>query len=107
MQSNPVLNEGKKRLIGFTFPLHLSRRYKRWKILQDFFETNDHGSSLGKQLPDFKSKIVIYCSKGSEFIGKRSFPLSPDQPRPGYFLKQCLDLPGGAEGVLHQSLIRN
>jgi hypothetical protein len=62
MQSNQVLNEGKKRLLGLTFPLHSSRRNKRWKILQDFFETNDHGSSLGKELKDLKNNFTIYIS---------------------------------------------
>ena len=40
--------------IGLTFlKLDEKRRSKRWKLLQDFFETNDYASSIGEHTEIF------------------------------------------------------
>merc|ERR1719483_1759621 len=76
---------------GLTYlNLDQRRRNKRWKLLQDFFQTNDHGSSLG-----------------SEFVGKRSSPNLEYQPQKvGYFLKQMFEVPNDDGSLLFQHVFK-
>ena len=50
MENQESVNAGRSHPTGLTFlGLDEKKRSKRWKLLQDFFETNDHGSSLGNK----------------------------------------------------------
>ena len=47
-ENHESVNAGQRHPTGLIYlGLDEKKRSKRWKLLQDFFETNDHGSSLG------------------------------------------------------------
>ena len=50
-ENDENVNTGRSQPTGLKFlGLDEKKRSKRWERLQDFFETNDHGSSLGKKI---------------------------------------------------------